>query len=351
MVPASIPDDGSEDVTARLNSFIAGVPSGTNANPSIVRFQAGGRYRIEGRVFVKNKNHFVMDGNGATLFAKTPGTGTQNDIANRSHLILRFGSDLTVEGLTIVGANPNPGHFDWNICCQNGITLAGTQGAVITGNTIRNVYGDNVYVTPEDNISPTGIQIVSNSFVGNGRQGLSVVGGSDIQIQQNFIDGPGLSVVDLEPHLGAPISYTHIVANTFANTIGATRKGSAITAASAAPVSHVEILSNTVTWGNLGVTATSPKISRQTDWLIQGNVVTSQDPGHSAYGYLQFTRMDRVTVTSNTVVLPDQHGYTTWVVSDGSNSVHVTNNTVKNANPFLSCVNGSNDCWASGNRS
>jgi hypothetical protein len=356
LVPQSIPADGSADVTLKLNSFIASVPSGSETDPSIVRFTLRGRYRIEGRVLVANKRHFVLDGNGATLFATTVGTGSPSQIANRYHLTLRLGSDITVRGLTIVGVNPNPGRFDTDVCCQHGIVVEGTRRALITGNTIRSVYGDNVYVAPyaaNYEIGPNDIHIVSNTFIGSGRQGLALVGGSDIWIEHNLIDGSGLSQLDMEPnHPSDSITFVHIVRNTFANNIGAERRGSAISASGAAPVSHVQILGNTVTWASLGITARSPAAtSRQTDWLIQGNLVTSTPPSPSAHGYMQFVYMDRVVVDSNTAALDNVLAETTWVVSDASSGVHVTNNTVKNADPFLSCINGSSDCLAFSNRS
>jgi hypothetical protein len=349
-VPRAIPADGSADVTAALNRFIALVPSGRSTDLSIIQFSPRGRYRIEETLLVNDKVDLILEGNGALLFASTVGNGTPQEIANRNHVELRGGSNIVVRNFTILGVNPHPGKFDDGICCQHGIEVAGTQGALITGNQIRNVYGDNVTVQPDYNRTsraPEKIRVEHNIFEGAGRQGISVVGGSDVWLSANTIDGAGFVCVDLEPDTSRyPINGVRIVGNKLA------RHGPhapTIAARGAAPVSNVQILNNIVAYGTLSVSAGSPSTTdRQTDWLIKGNVATQANTDSTAYGYLRFERMDRVTVASNDVILEAGPGQVTWVIATASSGVHVTNNVVRNAAPVLSCVNSA-DCWGSRN--
>jgi hypothetical protein len=44
------------------------VPSGRE-----ISFRKGGRYRIEGTLFLRNRHNITIDGNGATVFATAPG--------------------------------------------------------------------------------------------------------------------------------------------------------------------------------------------------------------------------------------------------------------------------------------
>ena len=70
-IPASIDATGARDVTQELNTVIATAPAGAT-----VRFPAGGRFRVDGIVFVSGRHDVTIDGQGSTLVAPTDGSAT-----------------------------------------------------------------------------------------------------------------------------------------------------------------------------------------------------------------------------------------------------------------------------------
>src|SRR5438128_9662108 len=68
LVPRSVDPTGRLDVTKPMQRFLASVRSG-----HIIRFRKGGRYRVEGTLFLRRRQRMTIDGNGATVFATTRG--------------------------------------------------------------------------------------------------------------------------------------------------------------------------------------------------------------------------------------------------------------------------------------
>src|SRR4029079_3542450 len=70
-IPASVDATGARDVTQELNTVIATAPAGAT-----VRFPTGGRFRVDGIVFVSGRHDVSIDGQGSTLVAPTDGSAT-----------------------------------------------------------------------------------------------------------------------------------------------------------------------------------------------------------------------------------------------------------------------------------
>ena len=294
LVPDTIAADGSIDVTGALASFIASVADG-----STIRFPVGGSYRIEETLRVAHRNNLAFDGNDSTLFATTSGSGHGD--ANRSHLKFVGGSQITVTSLNITGANPTPGVYSKAYNSQHGILLAGVKGAVVTGCTISNVYGDSVYLGSEVpgrvNSPCEDIQVLQNIATGNGRQAMTVCYGRNVWFVGNTIDNSGLTIFDFEPNtIHTPCSGIHVIGNTV-GTHGAVF----LAAKGGAPVNDVTVSNNTSQIEPLGIQAGHAH-RRQSGWVVQGNV--SPVSGNSSR-YYGFTNMDDITVTGNSIVVPD----------------------------------------------
>src|SRR5207244_8666995 len=97
-VPATIDSTGSTDVTNQLNSFFASVPDG-----STISFPRQARYRVDGTLLVQDRNNLTFEGNGATTLSRNHAAGS------RPMWLLRGGSNLVLQNLSIVGANPVAG--------------------------------------------------------------------------------------------------------------------------------------------------------------------------------------------------------------------------------------------------
>ena len=114
--PAGIDATGTTDVSAALNSFLAGVPDGAT-----VTFPAGSRYRVENIVYLNNRHDLTIDGRGAIFFASTTGSGVpatgpnavrQHWPRHRDEFLVADSANVTLRNLSVRGPNPNAGTAD-----------------------------------------------------------------------------------------------------------------------------------------------------------------------------------------------------------------------------------------------
>lgn len=205
-VPRSIDANGKKDVTDDLLAYFASVPDG-----STITFPDAARYRIEGTLYMFGRTDLTFDGNGATFFATTDGTGiappdhpsagwvpSNNWPRHRAQWIVDRSERVTFRNLTITGANPNAG--PWNgayvseLEAQHGIEMAGSSG-LIDNVSISDTYGDLVSVTRWAH----DVTVQGSTLVRSGRQGVTVDGGVDVVIRGNTVADTGRSIFDLEP--------------------------------------------------------------------------------------------------------------------------------------------------------
>lgn len=209
--PGSIDATGHQDVTGALTLLFTSAPAG-----STVRLAPNGRYRVDGTVVVRGRHDVVIDGQGATLFAPTDGTGALNArgrvggarlARSRAHLLIFGGAGVTVQNLSIQGPNGS-GTYQPALEAQAGVVIRKSQRVVLDRMTVRTTFGDGVYVIGQS----TGIDIRDSTFDHNGRQGVAVVGGSGVTVERSVIRNPGRSAIDLEP-AGGMASGIHIQDN------------------------------------------------------------------------------------------------------------------------------------------
>ena len=185
---------GGSDASAALQRFVDGVPSG-----STVVFKAGGTYRMDHGLLLGNRHDLVFEGNGATLRANGSG-GTPGD----SVFALFFGdARITIRNLTLQGNNPDAGTrnaYHGGAESLAGIYLGGATDITISGVTMRDFYGDCLYIGS----NTTGawsqrITYQDSTCTGPGRHGVAVIAASDVTIQRVRFDRIGFMVVDIEP--------------------------------------------------------------------------------------------------------------------------------------------------------
>lgn len=200
-VPVSIDATGGRDVTQELNALFASAPEGAT-----VRFPAGGRFRIDGVVFVTGRHDVTIDGRGSTLLAPTDGTATTVPRYNfrarwprmRQHVDIEDSTGVTIRDLTVQGPNAS-GKFKPLLEGQAGFAVVQSRDVTLDHVTARATYGDGVYIVGHS----TGVRIQDCTLDHNGRQGVAVVDGVDITVQRCSIVSTGRSAVDLEPARGA----------------------------------------------------------------------------------------------------------------------------------------------------
>jgi hypothetical protein len=173
-IPATIDPTGARDITAALQRFIAAAPPG-----STVVLRLGGRYRVDGTLQLRDRSGLTLDGNGATLFAATPGG------PERAAIRLIGGRRWTLRNLTVVGAKPSDAGFDPSPQWQHGVGLRGVRGvrgATLRNVSVRDVWGDGIYI----GLSTTGptwsrdVSIIDSGSLSTGRMAVAVTAGRNV---------------------------------------------------------------------------------------------------------------------------------------------------------------------------
>ena len=285
-VPASIDATGRVDVTSSLQRFLASVPSNRD-----IQFRKGGRYRVEGTLFLRNRKRITIDGNGATVFATIRGK------RDRAQWWIKGGTRIVFRNLLVRGANQNAGTSEGayvrKLETQHGFRLESVNGAELDHVQVNDVYGDFVYIgRGKDRIPSRNVWVHDSRFSGNGRQGIAVSAASNVVIERNHLDQTRRSTFDLEPDTRSARVSNVFVLN---NTVG---KGRLLFVAShgGGPVSNVVISGNRLVGHPMTIDSVGPERSpRRTNWVVVDN--TSDTPVQNRL--MRFFRTDGLVVRGN----------------------------------------------------
>jgi hypothetical protein len=300
-VPAGIDASGNRDVTGELNAFFAGLGPGVT-----VTFRADARYRVEGVVLLVNARDLTIEGNGATLFARTDGAGAPPPRRGfrrawprrREHVHIRGGRGVRLRDLTIEGANPEAGArraaYVPSLEGQAGIAIARSDGVLLDGVRVSDTYGDFVWVTG----GATGVTIRNSVLARSGRQGIAVVNGSHVLVEGNEIRDVARSVVDLEPLGRARVDDVRVIDNAIGDYVNFL-----LAAGGAGPgVTDVLLEGNRVAGGNGLAIAAGHPIQARRGLRIVGNTGSGRvrpPVGAARAGLIQLTNLDGVEVRDN----------------------------------------------------
>lgn len=207
-VPYDIDQTGTTDVSNEITDFINSVPKGTASYPLTIHFQPDATYRIDYTIAVKNRNYTTFDGNGCTFQTDeiTPATNSHlnydyDDYATRSHWRFRGCTNIRFTDAIIRGANANAGYdgYDAAYYGQHAVDIQGSQNVTVDNLTISKTYGDWFYIGPASGKPDSQtILIENNTTIDNGRQGLAVSDGTDIEFRYNTCGESARSMIDLE---------------------------------------------------------------------------------------------------------------------------------------------------------
>jgi hypothetical protein len=278
---------GATDVTAGLQAFIDAVPNGAT-----ITFPAHARYRLDGTLN-------VFDRHGLTFLGQdTSFHHTRRGVRGTSHWSVLRGKDLVWRDLTLLGQNTDGG-YTGSLEAQHGWNIAATDGFEIDGCTVKDIYGDFVYMTnyPSKLLAKHG-HIHDCTFTTNGRQGISFIGCTDIEIDHNTIQNVARTMFDFEPN--NPTQQVHRVSihdNDLRyhrlNFLGA-GNGTPNT-----PMSDITVHKNTgFSFGQIIVSG-SPT-ARRSNFTFTDNVADGIPFGIPMGYCMVFRYVDGVTVTGNT---------------------------------------------------
>jgi hypothetical protein len=211
IVPDSIPTGLDTDVTGAIQAWLDQLGNGTAGSPVIAEFEIGATYRIDGTLRLKNRRHLTVRGRGATFRAVTEGTRNRAcwDIIDSDHVALQYvkvcGAALGPEGQHLGGAL---GEYRAALEAQHGVNIQSSTNVTLTAMRIRDVWGDFVYVgmggTRKDvngwPLWSSDVKLDRLSCGYSGRQGLTVVAGSNVLMTGSSMSQVRRSTIDLEPN-------------------------------------------------------------------------------------------------------------------------------------------------------
>ncbi len=251
-VPATIDATGATDASAALISFVNSVPDG-----STIVFRAGGIYRMDAALKFADRHNLTFEGNRATLRA--------NGGTTEASSLLWLGggnSGIVILDFTLVGNSPTPGIYEPGKEGAHGILVDGGSAIEVAGITVRDVWGDCLYVGSW----ATGVSIHDSTCASNGRNGVTVTSATNLAVQRVAFDKSGYSTFDIEPNVDDQ---------------GA---------------SKVQFLDNTAgTWTNSFLSADGAPGSAISDVTVSGNTVT----GASLLTVIDLARRQNITFTNN----------------------------------------------------
>lgn len=328
MVPASIPHDCSQTVDSQVNSFIQSVPNG-----STIEFQPGGCYGQDGEILVTDRSNLTIDGNGSTFKDLTTGTGS------RSNWDVQSGSNITLENMTIIGANANAGTgsscYTTSLEWQYGINFEGTQTGIANHVTIEDTYGDFIEAQFDQRYSiysappARNITVENSTFNANGRMGVGLTDVQGFTMQNSTMTNICMDAIDVE--LDVDQEYGQNI-NILNNTFGAMR---------------YDLLSNygAGNGSNVGNITVSGNIENGPLINCEAPVVVVPPSGYYRSGYtitnnhfltygdaVDLTRTDNATVSGNIVSFTNGGcGSMSGVNMTDSHTIWIESNTFANA--------------------
>jgi hypothetical protein len=346
-VPKKIRDNCSVAVERQIVSWLATVPDGNTA-----QFGPGRCYGQDGTIALADRKDLVIDGNGSEFRALTPGDD------HRSNWRLVNGERLTLMNMAVRGSNPTGEYkagFEW----QHGFSVEGTQGATLSNVKARETWGDGVDIwrgaySPAcgDDASSARNVVVSGALLErNGRQGVAIVDGEYVTIQDSTIGPVAWSSVDIETDDDCEIA-RHI--NVVHNQFGANRYGAIASVGFGADpnVGDVTATDNTQTapTGAAGecwapVRILSPDAVYRSGYVFRRNRFLARRNG------FEFRRLRNVEVSSNNLTLTPTTGCgkRAGVLIVDSHTVGITSNVFSGANYVFTADALSTDITAEGN--
>ena len=311
--PSTIDTTGATEVSQALNNFIATVPDG-----SIISFKSGGTYLLKQGIQIANRKNLIFEGNNSTLKIISSALAT-DQLASEFVLGHQYGgswangnSNITIRNFTLIGNDPTPGTFTSGQEGQANLEITGTNNVEISNVTGSAAPGDFAFFE-----GVNGAWLHNSHAISAGRNGVSVISGTNVTAENSAFDKSGYLVFDDEPNDSTEASTNIIFRNNTATSWGA--EFAAVEGShTGAPINGVTIDGNTITSGALLTVVDNGGTARMKNIIFTNNVskVTGAGP------ILIFAHVDGLTVTGNTQPLS---GGSLTSISD-STGVNITNN-------------------------
>jgi Right handed beta helix region len=299
---------GATDVAAPMAAFLAAVPDG-----SVVTLQRDGVYRMESTLTIANRRNLTIRGNGATFVITTPGDRSTVEAARRTRarpsVRVIKSTGITIHDLHVVGANPDAGHADAGYKAeyeaQHGFDILDSSRISVIGCSVRDVYGDFIYLGGGAGPSSRASEVLIQNFVGlrSGRQGIGIGSASNVIIENSTLTEARRATIDFEPEQPGTVDNVIIRNN---RVVGG--RLTFVGAGGHGPVDHITIQNNRLTNHVLDIDVRDLDGGRRSDWKVLNNV-GDRDPidrnwaGNPNGATMLFARVDGLVVRGNTQIM------------------------------------------------
>jgi hypothetical protein len=292
-IPGGIDQTGVTDTSNDINTFIASIDDG-----SVIEFPSGATYRLDQGIQFANRNNLVFEGNATTLIVGS-GASASDQLASSFVIGHTYGgywagnnSDIEIRNFYLQGNDSTPGTFTSGQEAQAAFEVEGATRLYIHDCVSSAYPGD--FVKIGDGSSQ--IWLRNNTVESTGRNGVSVIDGSNIMIENNTFTTCGYCIFDVEPNSGSQ-SVTNAVFkyNTIASWGNAffALEGSHTGAA----IDSISVQNNNISTSSLLTIADNGNTSRMLNVIFTDNI----SYGGSVSGpVLTFAHIDGLTVTGNT---------------------------------------------------
>jgi hypothetical protein len=360
IVPSTIADNCSTDVSGALNAWIASVP-----NNSTIEFPANACYGITSSLVINNRSNVTLDGNNGQVKLLTT---TANSAYNLSVWKVAGGSNITFTNMNLYGDNPDTGGDASNASCnpdgpleyQYGIDFQGTHTGGLYAVNINNVCGDFVEVESQDDSAgddifadySSNITIYGGTFNVAGRQGIAITNGDTVNIGGATIEDVAQDAIDVETDVAqeyatnidiANNNFKYIAGGLLAN-FGAGGSPNVGTMTFKNNTQTNPLTCNPLIWGGTPSGSTT-----RTNYVITGNQL---DP---YYAMVNLTSVNDVTISNNTDSGAagnggcSNSGVYPGVILDGVNTATITNNNFGSAVNAIDQITGGSGLVACSN--
>lgn len=216
VIPGSIDPTGATDVSALINAWVASKPDG-----SILDFN-GGTFKLSEGIQMAFRHHLVLWGHGATLIVAA-GSSAANQLSSLIILGHTYGgswslgsTNIAIHDFHLIGNDGSPGTFTSGQEAQANLEMTG-----VTNLEIYNVTGE---AAPGDFIffeDVTNVWVHDVHGITAGRNGVSVISGTNILVERSAFDTCGYVTFDVEPNTSSQasvnVTFQDCTAITFGN--------------------------------------------------------------------------------------------------------------------------------------
>ncbi|MFA6003657.1 MAG: right-handed parallel beta-helix repeat-containing protein, partial [Elusimicrobiota bacterium] len=325
-VPGTIDGTGAADVTALLNNWIASVPNGTAANPSVLLFPAGKTYLLSQGLQFKDRSYLTFSGYGTKLKLDPAAGFTQLQSLfllgrNYNGYFSGVNTNIIIKGFELEASNPTPGVWSSAREMAHAVEIDNSNGVEVYDIFAHGIGGDGFKTTAGSNL-----YIHNNHIQDAGRQGISIISGDHILVENNQFDDLGYFAIDVEPNLDTE-SVTDVTFRN--NTVGSWGPDLGVGAGFAAcgsGTAYNVISSITITGNTINGSSNASLLSyfNQNQYKRLSNIVfTNNTAAQTVAGpVLSFKSIDGLTVTGNSEPLSSgvlaSIVNCTGVITDGS---------------------------------